>query len=309
MAKGDVGTGTIVGSAVFNILFVIGICGIFVKAVHLNWWPVFRDSAFYAIAVLILTLVIWDGEVGYLESAFMLLFYAVYILIMKFNVELRELLIQKVDVTRFGLPIEQEEQGHGFLEEEVDEERMGLQQQPQQQQQRQQDWGSREQDSWGGTAAAAPSYQSTTTAADPWSDTWSTQASSADPWADVGKQHQAQRSLDVFPSQSGSMTATSSGKIPPSRDPKKTSLFEAANRQILKHKRLFRPKSRFRAAADLVIVKKRKERTSAKISSRKQAGPSRAAQKRAMTAVRQETTRKPSIAPDPEEILRLVSGF
>jgi Ca2+/Na+ antiporter len=29
ITKGDVGVGTIVGSAVFNILFVIGICGIF----------------------------------------------------------------------------------------------------------------------------------------------------------------------------------------------------------------------------------------------------------------------------------------
>lgn len=33
MAKGDVGTGTIVGSAVFNILCVIGICGLFVNEV------------------------------------------------------------------------------------------------------------------------------------------------------------------------------------------------------------------------------------------------------------------------------------
>lgn len=33
MAKGDVGVGTIVGSAVFNIVCVIGICGLFVKEV------------------------------------------------------------------------------------------------------------------------------------------------------------------------------------------------------------------------------------------------------------------------------------
>ena len=33
IAKGDVGVGTIVGSAVFNILFVIGICGVFVTQV------------------------------------------------------------------------------------------------------------------------------------------------------------------------------------------------------------------------------------------------------------------------------------
>ncbi len=34
IAKGDVGIGTIVGSAVFNILFVVGICGILVTQVR-----------------------------------------------------------------------------------------------------------------------------------------------------------------------------------------------------------------------------------------------------------------------------------
>ncbi len=29
MTKGDIGTGTILGSAVFNVLFVIGICALF----------------------------------------------------------------------------------------------------------------------------------------------------------------------------------------------------------------------------------------------------------------------------------------
>ena len=33
VAKGDVGVGTIVGSAVFNIVCVIGICGLFVNEV------------------------------------------------------------------------------------------------------------------------------------------------------------------------------------------------------------------------------------------------------------------------------------
>lgn len=34
ITKGDVGVGTIVGSAVFNILVIIGICGIFSRQVH-----------------------------------------------------------------------------------------------------------------------------------------------------------------------------------------------------------------------------------------------------------------------------------
>ena len=36
VAKGDVGVGTIVGSAVFNIVCVIGVCGLFVNAVSLK---------------------------------------------------------------------------------------------------------------------------------------------------------------------------------------------------------------------------------------------------------------------------------
>lgn len=34
ITKGDVGVGTIVGSAVFNVLVIIGICGIFSGQVH-----------------------------------------------------------------------------------------------------------------------------------------------------------------------------------------------------------------------------------------------------------------------------------
>jgi Ca2+/Na+ antiporter len=41
IAKGDVGTGTIVGSAVFNILFVIGLC-----ALHTGIFYVFNRYNF-----------------------------------------------------------------------------------------------------------------------------------------------------------------------------------------------------------------------------------------------------------------------
>lgn len=51
----DVGVGTIVGSAVFNILFVISMCAIFAKTVlQLTWWPLFRDVSFYSLILLTL---------------------------------------------------------------------------------------------------------------------------------------------------------------------------------------------------------------------------------------------------------------
>uniref|UniRef100_A0A8C1IPT7 Sodium/calcium exchanger membrane region domain-containing protein n=1 Tax=Cyprinus carpio TaxID=7962 RepID=A0A8C1IPT7_CYPCA len=58
ITKGDVGVGTIVGSAVFNILVIIGVCGIFARqTVVLTWWSLFRDSLYYIFSVLALILV------------------------------------------------------------------------------------------------------------------------------------------------------------------------------------------------------------------------------------------------------------
>lgn len=85
ITKGDVGVGTIVGSAVFNILVIIGLSGIFAgqvegnpfrgvrhllpatgaemcvsfsrQTVALTWWSLFRDSSYYILSVLALILV------------------------------------------------------------------------------------------------------------------------------------------------------------------------------------------------------------------------------------------------------------
>jgi hypothetical protein len=46
--RSAVGFGTIVGSAVFNVLFVIGACAFFSKEILvLTWWPLFRDCCWY----------------------------------------------------------------------------------------------------------------------------------------------------------------------------------------------------------------------------------------------------------------------
>uniref|UniRef100_A0A6Q2XI16 Sodium/calcium exchanger membrane region domain-containing protein n=1 Tax=Esox lucius TaxID=8010 RepID=A0A6Q2XI16_ESOLU len=58
IAKGDVGVGTIVGSAVFNILCIIGVCGIFAgQAVHLSRWSLMRDSVYYTLSITALIVV------------------------------------------------------------------------------------------------------------------------------------------------------------------------------------------------------------------------------------------------------------
>ncbi|KAM6941103.1 sodium/potassium/calcium exchanger 3-like [Lycodopsis pacificus] len=86
ITKGDVGVGTIVGSAVFNILCIIGVCGFFAgQAVKLSHWALLRDSTFYTFSITALIVFIYDGTVCWWESLVLILMYAVYILIMKFN--------------------------------------------------------------------------------------------------------------------------------------------------------------------------------------------------------------------------------
>ncbi|KAM8848766.1 sodium/potassium/calcium exchanger 3 isoform 1-T1 [Synchiropus picturatus] len=86
ITKGDVGVGTIVGSAVFNILVIIGLCGIFSgQPIALSWWPLFRDAVFYILSIIVLILVIYDEKVLWWETIILISMYGIYILIMKFN--------------------------------------------------------------------------------------------------------------------------------------------------------------------------------------------------------------------------------
>ncbi|XP_068432833.1 sodium/potassium/calcium exchanger 4 isoform X2 [Clinocottus analis] len=90
ITHGDVGVGTIVGSAVFNILCIIGVCGIFAgQVVILTWWAVFRDSFYYTISVLALIAFIYDGKIVWWESLILVVMYAGYILVMKFNTSMQ----------------------------------------------------------------------------------------------------------------------------------------------------------------------------------------------------------------------------
>ncbi|XP_041131272.1 sodium/potassium/calcium exchanger 4-like [Polyodon spathula] len=97
ITHGDVGVGTIVGSAVFNILCIIGVCGIFAgQVVVLTWWSVFRDSLYYTFSVLALIACIYDEQIDWWEALILILMYAGYILIMKFNTSLQIFFTAKV---------------------------------------------------------------------------------------------------------------------------------------------------------------------------------------------------------------------
>ena len=86
ISEDDVGIGTIVGSAVFNILFVISMCAIFSKTVlELTWWPLFRDVSFYSVILITLIAFFKDSRIYWWESLILLLWYFFYVIFMKYN--------------------------------------------------------------------------------------------------------------------------------------------------------------------------------------------------------------------------------
>eukprot|EP00494_Astrolonche_serrata_P029271 UN29538 len=85
----DIGFGTIVGSAVFNILFVIGMCAVYSKdELHLTWWPLARDVSYYALGLSLLSIFFsahTKEELQWGESVLLFSFYLGYIFLMKNN--------------------------------------------------------------------------------------------------------------------------------------------------------------------------------------------------------------------------------
>ncbi|MXQ91747.1 hypothetical protein E5288_WYG004560 [Bos mutus] len=89
ISHSNVGIGTIVGSAVFNILFVIGTCALFSREIlNLTWWPLFRDITFYIFDLMMLILFFLDSLIAWWESVLLLLAYAFYVFTMKWNQQL-----------------------------------------------------------------------------------------------------------------------------------------------------------------------------------------------------------------------------
>ncbi|RLW03831.1 hypothetical protein DV515_00006495 [Chloebia gouldiae] len=97
ISHSNVGIGTIVGSAVFNILFVIGTCALFSRQIlHLTWWPLFRDITFYIVDLLMLILFFLDSVIDWWESLLLLTAYATYVFAMKQNVFLEQWVKQEL---------------------------------------------------------------------------------------------------------------------------------------------------------------------------------------------------------------------
>lgn len=113
IAQNNVGIGTIVGSATFNILCVLAFCTLFSKTVlHLTWWPLFRDVTFYIGSLFMLVVFFLDEKIVWWEAGLLFIVYIIYSMFMKCN----ENIESWVKVKLLGQSSEEEEENE--LEED-----------------------------------------------------------------------------------------------------------------------------------------------------------------------------------------------
>lgn len=88
--QSEVGFAAIVGSAVFNVLFVISVCTLASdEPLQLTGWPLARDCSFYVIALLLVFVFLQFGpskeKIEFYEALILFCWYACYCVFMKFN--------------------------------------------------------------------------------------------------------------------------------------------------------------------------------------------------------------------------------
>nr|XP_027194883.1 sodium/potassium/calcium exchanger 5-like [Dermatophagoides pteronyssinus] len=97
ISDNDIGTGTIVGSAVFNLIAIPGACGFAAyynlkNMPKINPFPIIRDTIFYVLTIITLILCIKDNRVDWIESITLIALYIVYIIVMYFNAQVSHMI-------------------------------------------------------------------------------------------------------------------------------------------------------------------------------------------------------------------------
>ncbi len=78
----DVGIGTIVGSAVFNVLAITGLSAVAAGGFYVHAFAVRRDILYYLLAIAYLAAVFFDGHITLMEALLGLAGYAAYIILL-----------------------------------------------------------------------------------------------------------------------------------------------------------------------------------------------------------------------------------
>lgn len=89
ITKSDIGLATVAGSTAFNVLGIVGICGLSVSAIRLSRWPFLRDNLFNLLSVTALTVVTYDRKVYWYEALGLLFLYFVYVIVTFCNERLK----------------------------------------------------------------------------------------------------------------------------------------------------------------------------------------------------------------------------
>ncbi|VVC31892.1 Sodium/calcium exchanger membrane region [Cinara cedri] len=85
--EGDVGIGTVVGTGLFNILLVPGLCILMAdqKTIHLENWPITRDVLMYLVTISLLVWSLSDNKVYAYEALLLIIAYLLYLLILSYS--------------------------------------------------------------------------------------------------------------------------------------------------------------------------------------------------------------------------------
>lgn len=87
--KSDIGLGSIVGSAVFNVLLIVAICSLFAgSTLRLSRWPMLRHNLYFLLSIAALAAITYDRKVYWYEALVLVFMYVLYILLMYFNTRL-----------------------------------------------------------------------------------------------------------------------------------------------------------------------------------------------------------------------------
>ncbi|KAG9489331.1 hypothetical protein GDO78_005365 [Eleutherodactylus coqui] len=96
VTKGDIGVSTIVGSAVYNLLGISAACCLLSSAIcRLTCWPLFRDCVAYAVSVGTVIAITFDNKIYWYESAWLLLIYGLYIVMLCFDIRINQYMFKK----------------------------------------------------------------------------------------------------------------------------------------------------------------------------------------------------------------------
>ncbi|HSG68754.1 MAG TPA: calcium/sodium antiporter [Bacteroidales bacterium] len=79
-----IGVGTIVGSALFNILVITGVVMYIRGTVKMIWQPLFRDIVFYILSIILLAYIFSDQQLSLSGSLIMVGIYVVYVAVVYF---------------------------------------------------------------------------------------------------------------------------------------------------------------------------------------------------------------------------------